>query len=264
MEVIILPSATDAALTAARVVARLVRGQPRAVLGLATGETFRPVYADLVRAHREEGLDFSGVSTFNLDEYVGVDDAHPASYRRYMQESLFGRVNLRPDRTRLPDGLAADVDAACAAYEEAIRAAGGIDLQLVGLGADGHIGFNEPTSSLASRTRVKTLTAATLEVIRARLPPGEEPPRHVLTMGIGTILEARRCVLVAFGSRKAAAVASTVEGPVSALVPASALQLHPRTTVLLDEEAAARLALAAYYRDVHAGKPAWQRERDGA
>ncbi|HET8541716.1 MAG TPA: glucosamine-6-phosphate deaminase [Anaeromyxobacter sp.] len=264
MEVIILPSATEAALAAARVVARLVREKPHAVLGLATGETPRRLYEELVRAHREEGLDLSRVTTFNLDEYVGLDEAHPASYVRYMRENLFRHVNLRPDRTHVPDGRAADVDAACAAYEEAIRAAGGVDLQLLGLGADGHIGFNEPTSSLASRTRVKTLTAATREAIRAGLPAGEEAPRHVITMGIGTILEARRCVLVAFGARKAAAVAKAVEGPVTALVPASALQLHARTTVLLDEDAARQLALAAYYRDVHANKPAWQRERDGA
>jgi glucosamine-6-phosphate deaminase len=263
MEVIILPSATEASLAAARLVARLVRANPHAVLGLATGETPKRFYAELVRAHREEALDFSRVRTFNLDEYVGLDDAHAGSYRRYMRENLFSHVNLRPDRTHLPDGRAIDVDAACTAYEEAIRAAGGIDLQLLGLGADGHIGFNEPTSSLASRTRVKTLTAATLGAIRAQLPPGEEPPRHVITMGIGTILAAKRCVVLGFGARKAAAVAKMVEGPLTALVPASALQLHPRTTVLVDEEAAGQLALPAYYRDVYANKPAWQRERDG-
>jgi glucosamine-6-phosphate deaminase len=263
MEVIIFPSATEAAVAAARIIARLVRANPDAILGLATGETPKPVYAELVRAHHQDGLDFSGVTTFNLDEYVGLDDAHPASYRRSMQGDLFGHVNLRPDRTHVPDGRAADVDAACAAYEEAIRSAGGIDLQLLGLGADGHIGFNEPTSSLASRTRVKTLAAATLEAVRAQLPPREEAPHHVITMGIGTILESKRCLLLAFGARKAAAVAKMVEGPVTALVPASALQLHPRTTVLLDEEAAARLALAGYYRDAHANKPGWQRERDG-
>jgi glucosamine-6-phosphate deaminase len=263
MEVIILPSAREASLAAARIVTRLVRARPGAVLGLPTGDTPRAVYAELVRAHREDGLDLSGVTTFNLDELAGVGEAHPASYRRYMREHLFRHVNLRPERTHVPDGEAADVDAACAAYEAAIRAAGGIDLQLLGLGADGHIGFNEPTSSLASRTRVKTLTAATRAALGATLPPGEEPPRHVLTMGIGTILEARRCLLLAFGARKAGVVARMVEGPLTALVPASALQLHPNATVLLDEAAAAGLALADYYRDVHRGKPAWQRERDG-
>jgi glucosamine-6-phosphate deaminase len=263
MEVIILPSAAETTRVGAGIVARVVRADPRAVLGLPTGETPKRLYAELVRAHREEGLDFSGVTTFNLDEFVGLPEAHALSYRRYMQEHLFRHVNLRPARTHLPDGRSAGVDAACTAYEEAIRAAGGIDLQLLGLGADGHVGFNEPTSSLASRTRVKTLAAATLEALRAQLPPGEEPPRHVITMGIGTILAARRCLLLASGARKAAAVAKMVEGPLTALVPASALQLHAHTTVLIDEEAAGQLQLAAYYRDVHANKPAWQRERDG-
>jgi glucosamine-6-phosphate deaminase len=264
MEVIILPSAAALARTAAGLVARAVRANPAAVLGLPTGETPKPIYAELVRLHREEGLDLARVTTFNLDEYVGIDETHPASYRRYMQEHLFGHVNLRADRTHVPDGRARDVESACAAYEAAIHAAGGIDLQILGVGADGHIGFNEPSSSLGSRTRMKTLLAETLAALRARLPPGVEPPRHVLTMGIGTILEARRCLVVATGRRKATAVARMVEGPLTALVPASALQLHPRTTVLVDEEGAERLALAPYYRDVQANKPAWQRERDGA
>jgi glucosamine-6-phosphate deaminase len=263
MEVVILPSATEAALAAARILTRLVRANPRAVLGLATGETQKRVYAELVREHRDEGLDFAAVTTFNIDEFVGIDQTHPGSYRRYMHEHLFRHVNLRPDRAHVPDGRAADIDAACAAYEEAIRAAGGIDLQLLGVGADGHIGFNEPTSSLSSRTRIKTLTAGTLSALRAQLPPGQEPPRAVITMGIGTILEARRCVVLAVGERKAAAVARMVEGPLTALVPASALQLHPWTTVLVDEAAAARLSLADYYRDVQRSKPPWQRERDG-
>lgn len=263
MEVVIFPSATEAALAAARVVVRLVRAKPHAVLGLATGETQKRVYAELVLAHREDGLDFAGVTTFNVDEFVGIDETHPASYRRYMREHLFRHVNLQPDHVHVPDGRAADVEAACAEYEEAIRDAGGIDLQLLGVGADGHIGFNEPTSSLGSRTRIKTLTAATLSALRAQLPAGPEPPREVTTMGVGTLLEARRCVVLALGERKAAAVARMVEGPLTALVPASGLQLHPWTTVLVDEEAAARLSLADYYRDVHRNKPVWQRERDG-
>jgi glucosamine-6-phosphate deaminase len=263
VEVIILPSATEVALAAARLVARLVRENPRAVLGLATGETPKGAYAELVRLHREEGLDLSGVTTFNLDEYVGLGEAHPASFLRYMREHLFAHVDLRPERVHVPDGRSHDLEGACRAYEQAIREAGGIDLQLLGVGADGHLGFNEPASSLASRTRLKTLTARTLAAAGAGLAPGEEPPRHVITMGIGTILEARRCVVLATGGHKAAAVSGMIEGPVRALLPASALQLHPRTTVLLDEDAAAGLALAAYYRDVHRNKPAWQRERDG-
>lgn len=261
MEVVILPARADVAAAAAHIVAALVRARPRAVLGLATGDTPRPVYAELVRLRRDEGLDLGEVTTFNLDEYVGVAPTHPASYHQYMREHLLEPAGIAPSRAHLPDGLTADVDGACAAYEQAIRAAGGIDLQLLGIGVDGHIGFNEPSSSLGSRTRLKTLTAGTRAALR--WPAAQEPPRHVITMGIATILEARRCLLLAVGAHKAAPIALAVEGPLSASVPASALQLHPHATVIVDEDAAARLAHADYYREVHAHKPAWQRARDG-
>lgn len=255
MEVVILPSPRDVCGRAARIVARLVRSQAKAVLGLCTGETPKPVYAELVRLHRDEGLDFSQVTTFNLDEYVGLDAQHPASYRRYMAEHLFDHVSVA--QAHIPDGGASDIAAACRDYEEAIARAGGIDLQLLGIGADGHIAFNEPSSSLGSRTRVKTLTDKTLALYQAR---GQSVPQHVITMGIGTILDARRCVLLAYGDAKASAVAGMVEGPLTAKVPASALQLHARTTVLVDEAAAAKLELADYYREVERNKPSWQRE----
>ena len=275
MEVIILPSAGEVAQLAARIIAGLVRDKPGAVLGLATGATPRPVYAELVRRHREEGLSFARATTFNLDELIGLPPDDPASYHHYMSEALFAHVDLPVAARHLPDGMAPsdEIPGACERYEAAIRAAGGIDLQLLGLGADGHIGFNEPSSSLASRTRVKTLTEATRDAHRAAAPrsPGAGPgggggagarelPRHVITMGVATILEARRCLLLAYGARKAVAVARTVEGPVTAMVPASALQLHPRATVIVDEAAAAELALADYYRGVYRDKPAWQRE----
>jgi glucosamine-6-phosphate deaminase len=275
VEVIILPSAGEVAQLAARIIAGLVRRKPAAVLGLATGATPRPVYAELVRRHREEGLSFAGVTTFNLDEFVGLAPDHRASYHHYMFEALFAHVDLPVAARHLPDGMAPpdEIPAACDRYEAAIRAAGGIDLQVLGLGADGHIGFNEPSSSLASRTRVKTLTEATRAAQRTAAPgpagagPGgdggagtRELPRHVITMGVATILEARRCLLLATGARKAGAVARTVEGPVAAMVPASALQLHPRATVIVDEAAAADLTLAEYYRGVYRDKPAWQRE----
>ena len=263
MEVVILQSPGEVANVAGRIIAELVRARPQAVLGLATGETPKPVYAELVRLHRHEGLDFSGIATFNLDEYVGLGADHPASYRRSMEEHLFKHVNVGLRAARMPDGLATDLEHACASYEQAILAAGGIDLQVLGVGQDGHIGFNEPTSSLSSRTRIKTLTARTRTIIGRHLSSGFEPPRHVITMGIGTILEARRCLVLAMGQVKAAAVAKMIEGPITALVPASALQLHPRTTALIDEEAAALLTLADYYRDVHNHKPDWQRKRDG-
>lgn len=258
MEVIILESAEEGSRLAARTLAKQVREKPDSVLGLATGNSPVKVYDELARMHREEGLDFSRVTTFNLDEYVGLGPDHPCSYRYFMEKHLFGRVNLQPSRTFVPDGLASDVPAFCREYEERIVEAGGIDLQLLGIGQDGHIAFNEPTSSLASRTRLKTLTPLTVSANRQCFPAGEEVPMHVLTMGVGTILEARRCLLLAFGNTKAPPVARMVEGPVTSMVPASALQWHRSVTVILDEPAASHLALRNYYRDVYRNKPSWQ------
>jgi glucosamine-6-phosphate deaminase len=258
MEVVILPSPEAVCDAGAELAARLVAGQPSSVLGLPTGATPRALYAELVRRHRADGLSFARVTTFNLDEYVGVGPEHPGSFRRYMEDALFRHVDLAPSRTHVPDGLAADVRASCAAYEAAIAAAGGLDLVLLGLGGDGHLAFNEPTSSLASRTRIKTLSAASRAANQAAFGP-DPIPGHVVTMGIATILEARRCVLLASGARKAPALAATVEGPVTSMVPASALQLHANVTVICDEAAAARLTLTDYYRAVQADKPSWQR-----
>ena len=259
MEIVILPSPEAVSAAGAEIVAGLVARKPDAALGLPTGATPRPLYAELVRRHREEGLSFARVTTFNLDEYVGVAPDHPGSFRHYMEEGLFRHVDLRRERAHLPDGLADDVPAACAAYEAAIRAAGGLDLVLLGLGGDGHIAFNEPTSSLASRTRIKTLSAASRAANQVAF--GSDPvPGHVVTMGIATILEARRCLLLAHGPSKAAALRAMVEGPVTSMVPASALQLHANVTVMCDEAAAAGLALRDYYREVQAKKPPWQRE----
>jgi glucosamine-6-phosphate deaminase len=179
LEVILVETGQEGALLAAHLIARQVRLRPDSVLGLATGATPIPIYAELVRMHREEGLSFRRVSTFNLDEYVGLASDHPASYRRYMQEHLFGRVDLAPERTHVPDGLAQDIPACCTRYEELIRMAGGVDLQLLGLGQDGHIGFNEPSSSLASRTRLKTLTPHTVAANRPGFPPGEAVPQGI-------------------------------------------------------------------------------------
>jgi glucosamine-6-phosphate deaminase len=259
MEVVILSSPGEVGAMGARIVAGLLRRKPDAVLALPTGRTPQPLYAELVRRHREEGLSFARATTFNLDEYVGVSGDHPASFRQYMERALFSQVDLPRFGIHVPDGMAADLPASCAAYEAAIAAAGGLDLALLGLGADGHIAFNEPTSSLGSRTRLKTISEGT----RAANQPsfGAEPvPHHVITMGIATILAARRCVLLATGPSKATALAKTVEGPLSALVPSSALQLHPHATVLCDEAGASALALSNYYRAVYAAKPAWQRE----
>jgi glucosamine-6-phosphate deaminase len=259
MEVVIFPSADAACAHGARLMANLLGRKPDAVLALPTGSTPRPLYAELRRMHRDERLSFARATTFNLDEYVGLAPDHPASFRRYMEDELVRHVDLTLTRVHVPDGLAGDVPATCAAYEAAIAAAGGLDLALLGLGADGHIAFNEPTSSLGSRTRLKTISEAT----RAANQPafGAEPvPHQVITIGIATILAARRCVLLATGEQKAGALAKTVEGPLTALVPSSALQLHPHATVLCDEAAASGLALSSYYRAVYAAKPDWQRE----
>ena len=259
MEVIIAPSAGEASAEAARIAAALIRAKPAAVLGLATGGTPLRFYAELAEMHLRDRLDFSQVTTFNLDEYVGLSPDHPQSYAYYMREHFFSRVNISPERIHIPDGRARDLPGHCEAYEAAIREAGGIDLQLLGIGSDGHIGFNEPSSSLGSRTRLKTLTERTIRDNAHYFPSKEEVPHHVVTMGVGTILDARRCLVLAFGEHKAEAVAAMVEGPVTADVPASALQFHPSCTLLIDENAAAKLRRTDYYRWVFANKPDWQR-----
>lgn len=258
MEVIIQPNAIDGAKVAARIVESLVRKKTTAVLGLATGSTPLGLYRELIRLHRENGLDFSQVATFNLDEYLGLPGSHPASYHRFMGENFFDHVNVSPDRIHIPDGMATDIPAFCAQYEAAIRSAGGIDLQVLGIGHDGHIGFNEPTSSLASRTRIKTLAEGTISANRRFFSFAEEVPHHVITMGIGTIMEARTCLLLAFGETKAQAVAAMVEGPVTAMCPASVLQLHPQTVIIVDEPGGGLLTRADYYRHVYANKPKFQ------
>jgi glucosamine-6-phosphate deaminase len=258
MEIIILPTAEEASEVAARLVARQVLEKPNSVLGLATGSTPCRLYQSLARKHRAEGLDFSRVTSFNLDEYVGLAPEHPASYHRFMEENLFSHVNISHERIHIPDGLAADIPAHCAAYEHAIREAGGIDLQILGLGSDGHLGFNEPGSSLASRTRIKTLTERTRSDNARFFAADEQVPHHVITMGLGTIMESRMCLLLAFGKGKAEAVAASVEGPVTANVPGSLLQFHPRTKVLLDADAASLLTRADYYQWVYQNKPSWQ------
>ncbi|MEX1115366.1 MAG: glucosamine-6-phosphate deaminase [Akkermansiaceae bacterium] len=260
MEIIINSDPTSAARLAGGQIARLLRDKPDAVLGLATGSTPLPLYHELVRLHREEGLDFSRVRTFNLDEYLGLAPDHPASYHRFMQENLFGHLNIPAKNIRIPKGtvVGGDLVEWCQGYEDDIRAVGGLDLQLLGIGTDGHIGFNEPTSSLASRTRIKTLSEQTRQDNARFFAPMDDVPYHVITMGIATIMDARSVLLMAWGSNKMKAVAGAVEGPVTAMNPASILQMHPHATVYLDEEAAGGLQRADYYRYVFAHKPAWQ------
>ncbi len=259
MEVIIAASPVEASAEAARIAAAVIRAKPAAVLGLATGSTPLRFYDELAAMHARGDLDFSQVTTFNLDEYAGLGPQHPQSYAWFMREHFFSRVNVAPERIYIPDGLARDIPAHCGQYEAAIRDADGIDLQLLGVGTDGHIGFNEPSSSLGSRTRLKTLNERTIRDNARFFASPEEVPRHVITMGVGTILEARRCLVLAFGEAKAPIIAAMVEGPVTADVPASALQFHACCTLLIDEPAAARLKRADYYRWVYQNKPEWQR-----
>lgn len=247
MRVIILPDAESVSRRAAQVMADRVRKEPACVLGLATGSTPLGAYRELIRMHREEGLDFSRVTTFNLDEYVGLGPQHPQSYRYFMQSNLFDLVNIDARRTHVPDGLANDFEEYCEQYEKQIDDAGGIDLQLLGIGSDGHIAFNEPGSSLGSRTRLKTLAPETIRDNARFFESIDAVPRLAVTMGVGTILDSRRCLLVAYGSSKADAIAAAVEGPITAQITASALQLHRDVTVVVDEAAAKKLARREYY-----------------
>ena len=250
MRVIIEPDGDAVSQRAARFVADLVRRKPDCVIGLATGNTPLGMYRELIRLHREDGLDLSQVTTFNLDEYVGLAANHPQSYRRFMQQHLFDHVNINASKTHVPDGRALDFETSCRQYEQKIKDAGGIDLQVLGIGTDGHIAFNEPGSSLGSRTRLKTLTSETLRD-NARFFGGEDKmPRLAVTMGVGTILESRRCLLLAIGPTKAEAVRQAVEGPVTAQITASALQLHREVVSIFDELAAARLYRREYYEEV--------------
>ena len=251
MKILIFGSAEHAADRVAQEIVATVSARPGAVLGLATGGTMPPVYRRLAEACRAGAVSFSRATSFNLDEYIGLAPDHPCSYRHFMTEQLFKQVDFAPERTHLPKGDAPDPVVESARYEGLIGSAGPIDLQLLGLGGNGHIGFNEPTSSLGSRTRIKTLTAATRDANRRFLAPGEEPPKYAITVGIKTILEARAIILLATGAAKADAVAAMIEGPLGAHCPATALQLHPEVTVVLDQLAASKLALKKYYFEVH-------------
>lgn len=263
MEVVILPNSNDVAHTVADVIERLLVRKPRAVLGLATGTSPLGTYAELIVRHRAGRLSFAGSRAFLLDEYIGLRHDHPASYHTFIRDHFTGLVDFAVDAVLGPPGevdpaVDGGIEAACRDYEAAIAASGGVDVQLLGIGTDGHVGFNEPTSSLASRTRVKTLTEQTRLDNSRFFASVDHVPRHVLTQGIGTILEARHLVLVATGTAKAAPIASAVEGPLAAMCPASAIQLHPHASVVIDEAAASRLQLGAYYRATFSAKPSWQ------
>ena len=251
MLLVLKPNSAELGREAARMVANAVRRNPALRLGLATGSTMLAMYQELVRLHQRESLDFSKVITFNLDEYLGLSSNHPQSFHKFMHENFFAHVDVDPSNIHIPDGsIKGNYEQYCASYEEAIRNAGGIDLQILGIGRNGHVGFNEPTSSLGSRTRLKVLSKETIQDNRKFFASQDEIPQCAITMGIGTILESKRILLLASGSPKAAAIAKAIEGPLTASVTASALQLHSDVTFIIDREAGAELKQQEYYQRV--------------
>lgn len=258
-EIIIVKSQEEAGQIYARRTADLIRQNPKAVLGLATGSSPLAAYQALTSLVKEEEINVSQVQGFALDEYAGLDPTHPQSYRSTINRTVVEPLGLDPAKVHVPNGNLKTIKEAGHQYDQAIQDAGGVDLQILGIGTDGHIGFNEPGSSLASGTRIKTLTEQT-RIDNARFFDNDinQVPTHCITQGIGTILKARQLVLLAFGAGKAEAVAESVEGGISSFCPASALQLHPHATVIVDEAAASRLRNRDYYKWAYANKPDWQ------
>lgn len=264
MQVVIVETPQEVGRVAAAKVARVIRDRADAVIGVATGSSPLAIYAELTRQVRERRLDCSAVRAFALDEYVGLPLDHSESYHSVILREVVRPLRMKPALVHVPDGSAADIARACEEYERLIRQAGGVDIQILGIGANGHIGFNEPTSSFASRTRIKTLAPKTRADNARFFDSPDQVPTHCLTQGLATILDARRLVLVAQGGAKAEAVANMVEGPLSSMCPGSALQLHPDATVVVDRAAASRLTLTEYYEYTYANLPAWQRYDQGA
>ena len=258
MEILIRDSLESGAKVGARVVKKIIKSNNRTVLGLATGDTPLRMYHELIRMNESGELSFKNCTTFNLDEYVGLSREDERSYFYYMMSNLFDHVDIDKKNVYLPDGNAEDLREACRKYEQQIKDAGGIDLQVLGIGGNGHIGFNEPTGSFASRTWVKILSEQTIHDNSMYFDKQEEVPRHVVTMGIATIMESRHCLLLANGAKKADAIRKMIEGPISASCPASILQMHPRVTIVLDEEAAYLLTFKDHYKWVEKNKLDWQ------
>ncbi|MCK5861482.1 MAG: glucosamine-6-phosphate deaminase [Candidatus Hydrogenedentes bacterium] len=261
MQVIIRDTKKAAVELTAALIAHQLQAKPTSVLGLATGRTMEGLYALLVAMHQTDGLDFSLTVTFNLDEYVGLPPTHKNAYRYYMNHHLFDKVNIDVRNTHLPKGMASDPEEEGVRYDAQIADVGGIDLQLLSIGESGHIGFNEPLSAMFSRTRVKALTPKTVEQNAPLFDTPEEMPRFAITMGVGTILEAEKCVVLVTGANKANIIVRAVEGPVTSMISASALQLHPHCTVIVDAAAAAALEQQEYYRWIFEHDPQWDRFR---
>jgi glucosamine-6-phosphate deaminase len=257
-EVIIVKNKEHAGEIVARHIADLIKAKPSTVLGLATGSTPIVAYDALAKLIKAENINVSNVKGYALDEYVGLDKSHPESYYSVINRTVTEPLGLNPDNINTPNGDLKDIQTAGEMYEAKIKIAGGVDLQFLGIGTDGHIGFNEPGSSLASRTRIKTLTEETRQDNARFFNSIDEVPKHCITQGVGTILEARHLVLLAFGENKQTAVAGALEGAITSSNTASALQLHPHATVLIDEAAAGKLERLEYYKYVFNNKPSWQ------
>ncbi|HEY7115111.1 MAG TPA: glucosamine-6-phosphate deaminase [Tepidisphaeraceae bacterium] len=260
MEISIYKMYEEMSRAAAREIADVLNAKPNAVLGMATGSTPLGVYQELVRMHQRGEIDFSHVTTFNLDEYVGLPITHEQSYHYFMHENFFKHVNIPPQNIHIPSGTTTNYRAFCDWYEKRIAECGGIDLQILGIGSDGHIAFNEPGSSLSSRTRLKTLAKPTIDDNARFFERPEDVPIYAITMGVGTILEARQILLLANGAKKAQAVAAAVEGPVTSMITASALQMHPSAKAFLDEGAASKLNMREYYDWIQFHKPGAPRQ----
>lgn len=242
MEVKVFETYEEMSRHAARMIAERIKAKPNLVLGLATGSTPVGTYQELIRLHKEEGLDFSQVGSFNLDEYLGIAGDHDQSYRYFMNANLFDHINIDKANTRVPDGTAADPAASCRQYEDDIKAAGGIDFQVLGIGGNGHIAFNEPGSSRDSRTRVVDLDEGTVKDNSRFFDSIDDVPKQAISMGMATIMETKEVILLANKANKADAIVKTIEGPVTEEVPASLLQEHPNVTFMVEKEAASKLA----------------------
>ena len=255
MQVIIKNNYDEMSIEAAQIIRDAIHLKPNLVLGLATGSTPIGTYKELIRMHKSGELDFSKVVTFNLDEYVGLPSTHDQSYHYFMHDNLFNHVNISPANVHVPSGMVEDFDRYCQWYEDEIAKVGGVDVQVLGIGSDGHVGFNEPGTSLASRTSVVTLTEETIEDNSRFFEKKEDVPRFAITMGVGTIMEAKHCLLVANGAGKIDPVAALVEGPITSQITASALQMHPNATIIIDDAAAAGLKRIDYYKWTYENRP---------
>jgi|LSQX01.1.fsa_nt_gb glucosamine-6-phosphate deaminase len=250
MRVIIKKDYKEISQEASRIIKNLVNKKPDTTLGLATGSTPLELYKELVRLNKDKELSFCNVKTFNLDEYYGINSSHPQSYRYYMKTNLFDHIDINQNNTFIPKGdlNIKEVAQYCQLYEKTIIEAGGIDLQILGIGGDGHIAFNEPGSSFKSRTRLVALDKQTIQDNSRFFTDIKEVPRFAISMGIGTILEAKEILFLATGKNKAEIVAKALEGPITSMVPASVLQLHPKITILIDHQAASCLKRYSHYQ----------------